>query len=229
MRWLGSLVSTGDEFSKYAQRIRGERFHPPPAAAFAHTGAVTSNLFKEVALDWIWDAEGGFVDSPADRGGATNRGISLNFLRTLPDHDGDGFLDGDVDHDGDVDVDDIRKLTVDQAADVYYQHFWCPDKCDELPPAVAMCLFDGLVNHRPKTARMLVQRALGVTADGAIGEQTRAVARKANQRLFLTEYLSYRAKLFADIVRGNPSQAVFERGWYRRLFTLQVYILEVMS
>lgn len=190
---------------------------------------MTSTFFKDVALDWIWDAEGGFVNDPDDRGAATNRGISLNFLRSLPDHDGDGFLDGDVDRDGDVDVDDIRKLSAEFAGDLYYQHFWQPDRCDDLPPAIALCLFDGLVNHRPKTARMLVQRALGIPADGVIGEQTRATAAKVNQRVFLVEYLSYRAKLYMDIVLANPGQGKFLRGWFVRLFTLQNYILEVLS
>lgn len=206
---------------------------PSPPAPFRHTAPVskptTSQFFQDVALDWVLDAEGGFVDDPTDRGGATNLGISINFLRGLPDHDGDGFLDGDIDQDGDVDVDDIRRLNHALAAELYYRHFWSPDRCDELPPAVALCLFDGMVNHGPRTARVLVQRALGVTADGNVGPRTRAAAKKVNQRVFLVDYLSYRAKLYADITRSRPEQEKFLRGWFVRLFTLQTYILGVLS
>lgn len=179
-------------------------------------------------MPWILDAEGGYVDDAADRGGATSHGISLDFLRLLPDHDGDGFLDGDLDRDGDVDAADIRSMDTAHAIDLYHTHFWRPDRCDELPPGVALCLFDGLVNHRPRTARLLVQRALRVTVDGDIGPATRATAGRCNPRVFLADYCSYRSKLYADIVRNSPDQVKFERGWFRRLFLLQQYILEAV-
>jgi lysozyme family protein len=188
---------------------------------------VRSDLFQRLAVPWILDAEGGYVDDAADRGGATRHGISLNFLRSLPDHDGDGFLDGDLDRDGDVDVDDIRRMDTARAIDLYHQYFWAPDRCDELAPAVALCLFDGLVNHAPRTARMLVQRGLRVLVDGDIGPKTRAAAAQANPGAFLADYCSWRAMCYADLVDRDPTQARFRRGWFRRLFLLQHYTLEM--
>ena len=188
-----------------------------------------SDLFRHFALPWILRVEGAFNDVAGDRGGATNLGISLEFLRSLPDHDGDGFLDGDIDHDGDVDATDIRGMTEEAAGKAYHDYFWIPGRCDEMPAVVALCLFDGLVNHRPKTARMLVQRALRIAPDGAIGPGTLAAAAKAEPHDFLADYLSYRAQFYGDLVRAHPDQAKFQRGWYRRLFLLQQYVLEAVS
>ncbi len=188
--------------------------------------AVPSANFIQIATPWILSAEGGFTNRAADRGGVTSCGWSINTLRRLPDHDGDGFLDGDLDHDGDVDVDDIRALTPQAAAPLYHTYFWEPDRLDELPPAIALCLFDGLVHHGPRTARMLVQKALAVLVDGDFGPQSRAAARRIIIKHFLPDYLSYRALWFSDFVHEHPDQAEFERGWYRRLFLLQRFILE---
>ena len=178
-----------------------------------------------VAEPWIFEAEGGYVNDKVDRGGATIYGISFNFLKRLEDDDGDGFVDGDIDKDGDVDSDDIKHLTRDAVNDIYRKYFWNAARCGEMPLAQALCLFDARVNHRPKTAAKLVQRALGVKMDGIIGAHTIKIANNNAARLFLPNYFSYRAQLYADIVRMDSSQARFERGWYRRLFLLHAFIL----
>ena len=183
------------------------------------------DLFKRIAVPWILDAEGGFVNEASDRGGATKYGISIKFLRLLPDHDGDGFVDGDLDRDGDVDIEDIQGLDVEDAIDLYHQYFWLSYKCAAFNnPAIALCLFDAVVNHRPKTAKILLQRGLGVTADGDIGPRTMRAAQEINADIFLPLYFSFRAKLFHDIVKRHSDQDVYFRGWLRRLFLLQQYI-----
>lgn len=184
-----------------------------------------SKQFNDLILPWILKIEGGYSNLAADGGGATNLGISLRYLKTVPDHDGDGFLDGDIDRDGDVDIDDIRLLTPEHAADRYYKDFWLTGGCDQMPIVVGLCLFDALVNHRPQTAKMLLQRGLGVKADGDIGPITRAAARHAVYTKFLPDYFSYRAVFYHDLVQRDQSQSVFYRGWLRRLFLLQQYLM----
>lgn len=185
--------------------------------------------FQEIAVPWILDAEGGFVNDASDRGGATKYGISLRYLKNVPDHDGDGFLGGDYDQDGDVDVDDIRAMRTEDAIERYYQDFWLAGRCHDMPPAVGLCLFDALVNHRPKTAKIILQRGLRVVADGIVGPMTLAAANNTTVDSifddFLPDYFSYRTQLYHDIVLANSSQAKFLRGWHRRMFLLQSYLL----
>lgn len=186
-----------------------------------------NDLFEKEALPWIDEVEGHkLTNDPNDRGGATKYGISLRYLKNVPDHDGDGFLDGDLDHDGDVDEDDIRLLTPAHRAERYENDFWLAAKCNEMPRHVALCLLDCMIQHKPKTAKMLIQRGLGVKADGIIGtKETIPAAMKSNPLQFVQEHLSYRAQFYHDIVVSNSTQAEWLRGWLRRCFLLEQYIL----
>ena len=70
----------------------------------------------EAALAVVLEHEGGFVDSPADPGGATNGGLSLRQLVK------EG-LKWDIDGDGDVDRDDIEALTLEDKVRRYRRHW----------------------------------------------------------------------------------------------------------
>ena len=56
------------------------------------------NILSPFILSW----EGGFVNDPHDRGGATNRGVTIATWRQV------GY---DKDGDGDIDVDDLKLIT----------------------------------------------------------------------------------------------------------------------
>lgn len=107
---------------------------------------------KAVAL--ILKHEGGYVNDPRDPGGETNFGISK---RAYPNED-------------------IRALTVDRAKALYHRDYWQAVRGDDLPPALALPTFDMAVNAGTGTAIKLLQRTLGVTADGVLGPVTLAKA-----------------------------------------------------
>ena len=174
-----------------------------------------SSLFTRHALPWILGIEGGVADDDADPGGLTNLGITLGLLLSLPPER------GDINGDGKVDGEDVLALRRETAGRIYHDYFWQPARCDECPPAVALCLFDGLVNHRPGPAKRLVQQALGVPADGVIGPATLAAAGRVAAEDFLGEYLSRRAEFYCEIIAADGRLAKFRRGWFRRLFLLQ--------
>lgn len=198
---------------------------PPPLQAVPISGRDHADRFA-VCLDRLLEHEGGFNNIAADRGGATNFGISLRFLRA------EAAINADVRRlfpAGPIDIDDIRALTRDQAARIYRWCFWIPAKCDALPAPVDGMVFDQAVNAGIRTAGRLLQRAINasvspshprVIEDGAIGLQTIGAAGRADRAALVQAFRAAAAARYRGIVAANPSQRVFLQGWLNRAAAL---------
>lgn len=170
---------------------------------------LTDTLFPRF-VDIIIEHEGGarFVNHSSDPGGATKWGISLSYARYQKAR-------FDLDGDGDVDADDIRVLTREQAIEAYRDGFWTPARCGELPPGLALSVFDMAVNQGQGAAVRALQRAVGATADGAIGPRTVAKAQGHNDpAAVMSEFLVQRVKRYSEI--DAHRLATFGTGWFRR-------------
>jgi lysozyme family protein len=165
-------------------------------------------------LKLVFAAEGGFSDNPADRGGSTNFGISSAFLESIGSDK------------------TPEELTQDEARELYQHYFWTPVQGDDLPPPVALVIFDMAVNSGVKTAVRRLQYVLnnyqGADLDGVMGPRTLSAAQIAYHlynKIFLGELLNSRREYYADLIRKNPSQGVFARGWNNRLNKLLTEML----
>jgi lysozyme family protein len=168
----------------------------------------------------IIEREGGYNDIPDDKGGATNEGISLRYLK------GVGLNRGDLDHDGDIDKDDVRMVTPFVAADLYREDFFTGPHIDRLPPELQPVMFDMAVNLGPPRAIMLLQgtlRGLLVVVlkdDGVLGPQTRVFAEQALAKFGFkavqNAVVTSRKEFYDQIVARDPSQQKFLAGWKRR-------------
>lgn len=108
------------------------------------------------AFELLLANEGGLVDDKNDSGGLTKYGISKKAYPKL----------------------DIDNLTIEQAKDIYYRDYWGRCKCDYLPDALSVAVFDYAVNSGTIKAIKSLQMALGVTVDGIIGNQTIGAANR---------------------------------------------------
>ena len=118
--------------------------------------------------------EGGWVDDPADPGGATNHGVTIGTLRRL------GM---DLDRDGAVTRADLRRLTPEGASEVFLRHYFRAPRIDRLPECLQASVFDMQVNAGTQAIRIL-QRVLTemgfpCEVDGVIGPRTIAAAQAA--------------------------------------------------
>ena len=112
--------------------------------------------------------EGGYVNDPDDPGGATNFGVTIGTMRRL------GL---DLDGDGQVTSEDVRRLTRDQATEIFLEHYYHGPRIDQLPRDVQSSVFDMYVNAGSNAVRIL-QRLLNdmgqdIAVDGVIGRGTR--------------------------------------------------------
>lgn len=118
--------------------------------------------------------EGGYVNDPDDPGGATNFGVTIHTMRRL------GL---DLDRDGSITSADVRRLTRDQAIQIFIEHYFHRPLIAELPSPLQATVFDMYVNAGGNAVkilqRMLVEMGYAVVADGALGPKTLAAVRAA--------------------------------------------------
>lgn len=164
------------------------------------------------ALKVVLRNEGGFVWDPADRGGATNLGITQRtYDEWLLRHD---RASRSVEH-----------ITEDEAGAIYWSAYWSAAYCDKMPWPLSLLHFDASVNHGPHEAAKLLQRALGVPVDGIIGPLTLSRCAPAGPRDCF-RYLLERAFHYRAIAHGDPTQQKFlAGGWLARLEVLYAEIL----
>jgi len=156
----------------------------------------------EITAKW----EGGWSDHSKDPGGKTNWGVTQ---ATLSKHLGRPAT-----------ATEIRNLTKADARNIYKNMFWDVVGGDELPPGVNLCVYDFGVNSGPSRGVKSLQTALGVPADGWVGEKTYKAAAKANKRELINT-LCDRRLAFMRSIRDKDTGAklwdTFGKGWQRRV------------
>lgn len=144
----------------------------------------------------------GYVNDPDDRGGETKFGVAKNANPDL----------------------NITQLTWEQAKAVYFIRYWIAGKCDQFTARVAVLHFDGCVNHGIKRANMFLQRAAGITPDGAVGPITIAKVRALPTMSLLNNICTQREQFYRSIVASNPSQAKYLNGWLHRITEMRAFV-----
>ena len=158
---------------------------------------------------WILKWEGGFVNDPADLGGATNMGVTIGAWKSC------GY---DKDGDGDIDVDDLRLLTREDVVNrVLKPHYWDRWKADDIKSqSVANILVDWVWASGAHGIK-IPQRLLGVSVDGIVGPKTLAAVNARNPRELFDMIKIARFDFIEDICRKRPANNKFKRGWMNRI------------
>lgn len=142
----------------------------------------------------------GFVNHPADPGGATQLGVTKKVWEEWTGKP--------------VTIDDMKKqITVETVTPLYKKKYWDACRCDDLPSGVDFAVFDGAVNSGTNRAAKLLQAALGIAEDGIIGPKTIAAA-NANDPTEIIDKIC--AARFA-FLQKLPTFSTFGKGWSRRV------------
>lgn len=164
----------------------------------------------DAALAKVLRFEGGFVDDPADRGGATCHGITQT---TYDIYSGGGK--------------DVKDITDAEVRSIYRQRYWMAGRCDliaQRSPALALVHFDSGVLCGLTQAAKFLQRAVGVVADGWVGSATLgaldAKLQMENEASVLRKYLDERRAFHEADVAAHPLQQRFLAGWLARVDAL---------
>lgn len=176
-----------------------------------------SEMNIEHYLEELINREGGYVNSPADRGGATKYGITEAVART------NGFKGN------------MKDLPLDVAKAIYKKQYWTDPRFDQvnaISSAVAEELLDTGVNCGTGFAKPLLQRALNLlnnqgkggwpdlTVDGIYGPATLNALKtylakrgKEGEKVLVRVLNIMQGQRYIEICERNKSQEQFFYGW----------------
>lgn len=155
--------------------------------------------------------EGGFTNDQRDPGnklpdgrqGSTNLGLTQ---KNWEAHVGQQ-----------VTQDDMKALTQEDVKPIYKKNYWDAVKGDDLPSGVDYAMFDLAINSGPNRAVKVLQTALQVTPDGAIGPKTMKAIQDADAEELLTKF----SQAKEDFYKSLPTFTTYGKGWLRRVAEVQ--------
>lgn len=153
-------------------------------------------------LEIILKHEGGYVNDPKDSGGETNWGISKRAYPHL----------------------DIKNLTKEEAGKIYYNDYWMPSRCNYMPYAVALCVFDAAVNSGVRKAAIWLQWSINdaakriglkerINVDGYVGPATLSLLSRLNHEDVVLSYTTRRLGFLESL----KNFVHYGRGWSKRV------------
>jgi hypothetical protein len=181
------------------------------AAAPTPSSVVASEADFATCVAFVLQQEGGFVDNPADPGGATKYGITL---KTLEDWRREP-----------IDVETVKALTREEAVEIYRTRYWNAMRCGELPRGVDLMVLDCGVNAGPRRSILELQKAVGVAADGIIGPVTLGAVRSTNARALVARLSVLRLQFYQTLA----TWPTFGRGWTNRVDAAQRAALQMIG
>jgi len=158
--------------------------------------------------------EGGYVNDPADPGGATNKGVTLQTFRAF----GRQLLGVDPT------LDNLKRLTDVQAGTIYKTLYWDRLRADEIGlQPLAEILVDFHVNAGAGAIKLL-QRVLNdlqvqplLSVDGVMGPGSRQALLRMDPTPVYRHYRQGRSVYYEDLARQRPSLQRFLTGWLARV------------
>lgn len=168
----------------------------------------------KTAINYTLKNEGVFDDNPNDKGGLTKYGISWRFYSDIfPDKT----------------KQDLEKLTVEEASDIYIKYFWRAYGLYRYDTFFSIIFFDQLVNRGQAVIRSMQITCNRVptdgvrllSVDGIMGQRTASAVLKItseNPDTFLLYFIEDCLDSYCRIVQRNPNQSVFIRGWIKRAY-----------
>lgn len=157
-----------------------------------------------IILKW----EGGWADTPGDRGGKTNRGVTLATWKACGyDKDGDGLIDER----------DLRLVTPDDAVELLRLHYWNRWQADHIRSQSLANLLVDWVWASGKWGIVIPQRLLKVEPDGIVGPVTLATLNQVNPSVFFQILRQERIDFCRRICENDPTQRKFLQGWINRI------------
>ena len=156
--------------------------------------------------------EGGYSNHPADPGGVTLEGVIQTVYddwrrsKGLPRKALTPQMRGTAEW-------------IAERDEIYRSRYWRPPQCPALEPGVDSAIYDYSVNSGIGRSRKVLQRLVGVPADGVIGPATIMAANRRDAKALAAAICDERLA-FLKSLRTWPT---FGAGWGRRVADVKAY------
>lgn len=158
-----------------------------------------AKILQPFILFW----EGGFVDDPHDKGGATNKGVTIGTFRQY-------FGKCQT-------VQDLKNITDAQWLYIFKQGFWDRWQADRIgSQSIANLVVDWLYNSGSHGITK-VQAILGVKVDGIVGPKTLDALNSKDRLVLFNQIHEAREKFY----RGLSGFPRYGKGWLNRNNSIQ--------
>ncbi|RRD40610.1 hypothetical protein EII29_01320 [Leptotrichia sp. OH3620_COT-345] len=167
----------------------------------------------ESIFKYLIDVEGGYSNHKNDKGGATKYGIIEIEARKY------GYKG------------DMRNFPLESAKEIYKNKYFYRNKLDKInDDRIALSICDWIVNSGANGVKK-AQKVLNtlnensnLTVDGIIGKHTLEALNSVDPEKFLKAYHISQREYYNNIVKRNPEQGVFLKGWQNRVSKKEDFI-----
>lgn len=165
--------------------------------------------YRDLTLEII-EREGGYVNDPDDRGGATKFGVTLQTLRDYRNNQA-------------LTADDVKDLTKGEAIQIFEAWYLIRPKINKLPERLIEPVYDMQINAGSRAVKllqqMLVRLGWDIAVDGGIGPQTLGAVQDAVSQygveMLRDAYGRERIEFYYNLADNRPSSrkyATTQRG-----------------
>ena len=165
----------------------------------------------EKLIPFILKWEGGFVDDPADLGGATNKGVTI------------GTFGGFCKKKGrpKPTVQDLKNISDADWKEIIKTLYWDRWKADDIKSqGVANILVDWVWASGVHGIKR-PQRILGVSSDGLVGPKTITAVNAMDAEKLFKMIKEDRVKFVDEICKARPANERFRKGWLNRINSIK--------
>ena len=166
----------------------------------------------DAALARLLAHEGGYTNHPADPGGPTNFGITIDDYRKYVRPDASAA--------------DVRAMKLDEAKAIYRSKYWDAQRCDELPAGVDYAVFDYGVNSGIGRSGKVLRRVLGLAADDwRTSDAVLAALGRRDAKQVIAAICDERLRFLQSL----KTWGVFGKGWGARVTEVRTFALQLAA
>ena len=155
------------------------------------------------ALKFVLKQEGGYSNHPADKGGATNKGIIQSVYNRYR-------------RDKNLSVRPVKDIEDREVKEIYETQYWDKIRSQYIKAPLGLVLFDTAVNFGVGGCIRRLQKALNVPVTGSWTQNISDVIHTCDAGKVALSICKMRMEWRNYISQHDTSQKVFLRGWLNR-------------